>query len=198
MTRFILESGRNDVRAILLPLAKDEMPKMDCFVDVVRDVYGSEPKFENLVTGVSDGGFSALPTLCQMYMDWDNIEDAIEEFTDYVRIILEGTLNSYEFNGDLYLFYTETADLSEKPEPDEKQVNDFIDWLNADECFDIVIEQKVTKEVKIYTSTGKLIDTVKEYQWIDVLTLKKVEGRQHAEDMAFREMSFENISSITH
>lgn len=198
MTRFILESGRNDVRAILLPLAKDEMPKMDCFVDVVRDVYGSEPKFENLVTGVSDGGFSALPTLCQMYMDWDNIEDAIEEFTDYVRIILEGTLNSYEFNGDLYLFYTETADLSEKPEPDEKQVNDFIDWLNADECFDIVIEQKVTKEVKIYTSAGKLIDTVKEYQWIDVLTLKKVEGRQHAEDMAFREMSFENISSITH
>lgn len=198
MTRFILESGRNDVRAILLPLAKDEMPKMDCFVDVVRDVYGSEPKFENLTTGVSDGGFSALPTLCQMYMDWDNIEDAIEEFTDYVRIILEGTLNSYEFNGDLYLFYTETADLSEKPEPDEKQVNDFIDWLNADECFDIVIEQKVTKEVKIYTSTGKLIDTVKEYQWIDVLTLKKVEGRQHAEDMAFREMSFENISSITH
>lgn len=198
MTRFILESGRNDVRAILLPLAKDEMPKMDCFVDVVRDVYGSEPKFENLVTGVSDGGFSALPTLCQMYMDWDNIEDAIEEFTDYVRIILEGTLNSYEFNGDLYLFYTETTDLSEKPEPDEKQVNDFIDWLNADECFDIVIEQKVTKEVKIYTSTGKLIDTVKEYQWIDVLTLKKVEGRQHAEDMAFREMSFENISSITH
>lgn len=198
MTRFILESGRNDVRAILLPLAKDEMPKMDCFVDVVRDVYGSEPKFENLTTGVSDGGFSALPTLCQMYMDWDNIEDAIEEFTDYVRIILEGTLNSYEFNGDLYLFYTETADLSEKPEPDEKQVNDFIDWLNADECFDIVIEQKVTKEVKIYTSTGKLIDTVKEYQWIDVLTLKKVEGRQHAEDMAFREMSFENLSSITH
>lgn len=198
MTRFILESGRNDVRAILLPLAKDEMPKMDCFVDVVRDVYGSEPKFENLATGVSDGGFSALPTLCQMYMDWDNIEDAIEEFTDYVRIILEGTLNSYEFNGDLYLFYTETTDLSEKPKPDEKQVNDFIDWLNADECFDIVIEQKVTKEVNLYTSAGKLIDTVKEYQWVDVLTLKKVEGRQHAEDMAFREMSFENISSITH
>lgn len=197
MTRFILESGRNDVRAILLPLAKDEMPKMDCFVDVVRDVYG-EPKFENLVTGVPDGGFSALPTLCQMYMDWENIEDAIKEFTDYVRIILEGTLNSYEFDGDLYLFYTEITDLSEKPEPDEKQVSDFIDWLNADECFDIVIEQKVTKEVKIYTSTGKLIDTVKEYQWIDVLTLKRVEGRQHAEDMAFREMSFENLSSITH